>query len=238
MLGTSREGSCRRDVRTAFLLSILLLAFSDAPGIEVSSAAVAVSAERLPAPSTLPVAPNPIAATRAETATHPLTPERPAYAERLVLRRRISRPAMIRVDSARVVGGLSRRRFQALIQRSIRPRVRDCFARARAGNPHWFGRAVLILTVQGGSVVRAGVETESDSLRACILEGVDYLHIPAVEDAAENARTVAYFPFVSPSFQSLPTPPLEAATSALLDAVFHEEASASPLALLNTESTP
>ena len=238
MLGTSREGSCRRHVRTAILLSVFMLAFSDASVIEVASAAASVSPESLAAPSTQPVAPNPIAVPRAETAAHPLAHERPAYAERRVLRRRISRPAMIRVDSARVVGGLSRRRFQALIQRSIRPRVRDCFARARAGNPHWFGRAVLVLTVQGGAVVHADVETESDFLRACILEGVDYLHIPAVEDAAENSRTVAYFRFVSPSFQSLPTPPLEAATNALLDAVFREEASASPLALLNAASTP
>lgn len=143
---------------------------------------------------------------------------------------------MIRLAQARVIGGLSRSRFRALIQRSIRPRVRACFSRERAGNPHWFGRATLVLTLQGSTLASAHVETESESLRACILEGVPYLAIPMLEEAAEASRTVAYFPFVSPSYQRLPTPRLEAATSALLDAVFREEAGASPLALLQPES--
>ncbi len=140
---------------------------------------------------------------------------------------------MIRVAQARVIGGLSRGRIREVLQRSLRPRVRDCFAQARAGNPHWSGRALLVLRVQGPEVVTAHVETESEALRQCILEGVNYLAIPDVEEAAQDTTTVIYYPFVSPAYHPIPAPPLEADTRALLDTVFHAEATASPLDFLD-----
>ena len=156
-----------------------------------------------------------------------------------VLEQRVSRPAMIRVAQAIVVGGIEPRRIRQILQRSLRPRVRDCFAQARAGNPEWSGRAVLVLTIEGPAVVFAEVQTESEAVRQCILEGIEFLVMPELGEGQESERTRVYYPFVSPGYRRFPSPPLESATVQLLDAVFHEEADASPLTLLSpSAATP
>ena len=153
---------------------------------------------------------------------------------RAVLQRHVARIPMIRVARPVVYGHVGARRIRQALQRSLRPRVQDCFARERAGDPHWSGRAVLVLTIEGPEISRADVETESEPLRQCILEGIDYLVFPSTDDG-HNDRILVHYPFVSPAHPVRATAPLEEATDTLLNTVFREEASASPFALLASE---
>ena len=153
---------------------------------------------------------------------------------RAVLHRDVTRIPLIRVQTAVVHGQVGARLIRQVVRRSLRPRVQDCFARERAGNPHWSGRAVLVLTIEGPAIGMADVETESEPLRRCILQGIDYLVFPSVDDGREHHIHIHY-PFVSPARRTLLAPPLEEATDTLLNTVFRDEASTSPHALLASE---
>ncbi len=153
---------------------------------------------------------------------------------RAVLQRHVARIPMIRVARPIVYGQVGSRSIRQVVQRSLLPRVQDCFARERAGDPHWSGRAVLVLTIEGPEIGTADVETESEPLRQCILEGIAYLVFPSTDDG-HSSRILIHYPFVSPAHPVRASAPLDQATTDLLNAVFQSEASASPFALLASE---
>lgn len=153
---------------------------------------------------------------------------------RAVLQRHVARIPMLRVARPIVYGQVGSRRIRHVVQRSLRPRVQDCFARERAGDPHWSGRAVLVLALEGPEIATADVETNSEPLRQCILEGIDYLVFPSLDDGRTH-HILIHYPFVSPAYRTLPAPPLEEATDTLLNTVFRDEVNSSPFALLASE---
>lgn len=120
-----------------------------------------------------------------------------------------------------VSGAASRQALRRMIRRTVAPRVRGCFAAERRGRPDWEGRATIVLGLEGPEVGFASVETESPSLRDCILEAVDHLQPPSDESAPER-RTILRYPFASERVARPAAVPLHASTEAQLERLLGE----------------
>ncbi|HJL16811.1 MAG TPA: hypothetical protein RMH99_14200 [Sandaracinaceae bacterium LLY-WYZ-13_1] len=130
------------------------------------------------------------------------------------LARRVSRLVCgLPVCRLQVRGTASREALDRMRAR-FRPRVRDCFARARRGRPRWRGAATVAVTLEYGEILRVRVEGATDPrLARCLATVTDALGDVPWTDGAVLAR----FPFRSEARPSPPAVPLAPDVEALLE---------------------
>lgn len=132
------------------------------------------------------------------------------------LPRRASRVIVCRSGCGCELRGSVSRASLSRVRRRLEPRVRACFARARAGRPRWSGAATLALRVRYGELDDVRVEGATDPALAECLRGVpDHLaDLPATDQRLE-----VRFPYRSEARPPPPPVPLAPSVDRLLDAI-------------------
>ena len=140
---------------------------------------------------------------------------------------RVSRIARLRIAEVEIRGVLSASVLRRMMRRQLGPRVRGCFANARAGRRDFDVRAELRLVLAHREVLAASVggRNVDAALAACIVAGTDDLDVPP-----SYGLVVVSYPFVSEP-EPRPEPvPLAPDLGALLDALAPPDAEQRELA--------
>lgn len=109
---------------------------------------------------------------------------------------RTARPIVCSWGCGCGITGSASREVLTRMRARMRPRIRQCFARARRGRPEWSARATLSVVFRYGELARAAVtQTTDPSLSACLVETADQLaDIPFT-----HGGVLVNFPFYSES---------------------------------------